>query len=50
MVGGGDTTAWLAKQPGLANKFTHISSGGGAALEYLANKGSLPVLDVLLSK
>src|SRR5579885_1796103 len=34
LIGGGDTAAALAGQP-WANRFTHISTGGGATLEYL---------------
>jgi phosphoglycerate kinase len=34
LIGGGDTAAAFVQQP-WANKFTHISTGGGATLEYL---------------
>jgi phosphoglycerate kinase len=34
LIGGGDTAAALAGAP-WANRFTHISTGGGATLEYL---------------
>ncbi len=34
LIGGGDTAAALIRQP-WASKFTHISTGGGATLEYL---------------
>jgi len=34
LIGGGDTAAAFVHQP-WASKFTHISTGGGATLEYL---------------
>ncbi len=45
MVGGGDTAAAL-KELGLLKKIDFVSTGGGAALEYLAGK-KLPGLEVL---
>jgi phosphoglycerate kinase len=45
IVGGGDTVAAIAKL-GLTGKFSHISTGGGAALEYLAGR-ELPGVAVL---
>ena len=37
LIGGGDTAAAIAGAP-WANRFTHISTGGGATLEYLEGK------------
>ncbi len=45
IVGGGDTTAAI-ENLGVAERFTFISTGGGAMLEFLA-KGTLPGIEAL---
>ncbi len=45
IIGGGDTAAAVA-QAGLAQAVTHISTGGGASLEYMSGR-ILPGVAVL---
>ena len=45
MIGGGDSAA-AVEEMDLDDRMTHISTGGGASLEYLEGR-SMPPLEVL---
>lgn len=46
VIGGGDSAS-AAKKLGYKDKFSHVSTGGGASLEMIENDGHLPGIDVI---
>ncbi len=49
VIGGGDSAS-AAKQLGFKDRFSHVSTGGGASLEMIENDGKLPGIDIIQDK
>jgi len=49
IVGGGDSLAAI-EQTGLGQKVSHLSTGGGATLEFIEKRGDLPGIEALSNK
>ena len=49
VIGGGDSAS-AAKQLGFKEKFSHVSTGGGASLEMIENDGRLPGIEIIQDK
>ena len=49
VIGGGDSAS-AAKQLGFKDKFSHVSTGGGASLEMIENDGNLPGINIIQDK
>jgi len=49
VIGGGDSAS-AAKQLGFKEKFSHVSTGGGASLEMIENNGKLPGIEIIQDK